>query len=57
MVTFNDLPHFFAASIYLQSVGFDINMLGNYTFTLAEQVTKGQLRPLKQEEETAEWPL
>lgn len=24
-----------------------VNMLGHYTFTLAEQVTKGQLRPLK----------
>lgn len=34
-----------------------INMLGHYTFTLAEQVTKGQLRPLKQAEETDEWPL
>lgn len=32
-----------------------INMLGHYTFTLAEQVTKGQLRPLKQPEETDEW--
>ncbi|MBZ8618080.1 hypothetical protein H5Q78_23780 [Escherichia coli] len=27
-----------------------INMLGHYTFTLAEQVTKGHLRPLKQAE-------
>jgi len=34
-----------------------INMQGHYTFTLAEQVTKGQLRPLKQAEETDEWPL
>ncbi|WP_158664039.1 Tn3 family transposase, partial [Escherichia coli] len=34
-----------------------INMLGHYTFTLAEQVTKGHLRPLKQAEETDEWPL
>ncbi len=34
-----------------------INMLEHYTFTLAEQVTKGQLRPLKQAEETDEWPL
>lgn len=34
-----------------------INMLVHYTFTLAEQVTKGQLRPLKQAEETDEWPL
>lgn len=34
-----------------------INMLGHYTFTLAEQVTKGQLRPLKQAEESDEWPL
>ncbi|SME44375.1 Transposase, TnpA family [Klebsiella pneumoniae] len=33
------------------------NMLGHYTFTLAEQVTKCQLRPLKQAEETDEWPL
>lgn len=34
-----------------------INMLGHYTFTLAEQVIKGQLRPLKQAEESEEWPL
>ncbi len=34
-----------------------INMLGHYTFALAEQVTKGHLRPLKQAEETDEWPL
>lgn len=34
-----------------------INMLGHYIFTLAEQVTKGQLRPLKQAEESDEWPL
>lgn len=34
-----------------------INMLSHYTFTLAEQVTKGQLRPLKQAEESDEWPL
>ncbi|MBI3311100.1 MAG: Tn3 family transposase, partial [Serratia liquefaciens] len=34
-----------------------INMLGHYTFTLAEQVTKGQLRPLKQAEDSDEWPL
>lgn len=34
-----------------------INMLEHYTFTLAEQVTKGQLRPLKQAEESDEWPL
>lgn len=34
-----------------------INMLGHYTFTLAEQVTKGQLRPLKQAEESDEWAL
>jgi len=34
-----------------------INMLGYYTFTLAEQVTKGQLRPLKKAEESDEWPL
>lgn len=32
------------------------NILGHYTFTLAEQVTKGQLRPLKQPEKTDEWP-
>lgn len=35
----------------------DINMLGRYTFTLAEQVTKGQLRPLKQAEKSDGWPL
>lgn len=34
-----------------------INMLGHFTFTLAEQVTKGQLRPPKQAEESDEWPL
>lgn len=34
-----------------------INMLGHYTFTLAEQVTKGQLRPLKQADEADDWPL
>ncbi len=34
-----------------------INMLSHYTFTLAEQVTKGQLRPLKQAEESNEWAL
>lgn len=34
-----------------------INMLGHYTFTLAEQVIKDQLRPLKQAEETDEWSL
>jgi len=34
-----------------------INMLDHYTFTLAEQVTKGQLRPLKQVDEADEWPL
>lgn len=34
-----------------------INMLGHYTFTLADQVTKGQLRPLKQTDETDNWPL
>lgn len=28
-----------------------INMLGNYSFTLAEQVTKGHLRPLKEASE------
>lgn len=32
-------------------------MLGHYTFTLSEQVTKGQFRPLKQAEESDEWPL
>lgn len=26
----------------------DINMLGHYSFTLAELVTKGYLRPLKE---------
>lgn len=31
-----------------------INMLGHYSFTLAELVTKGQLRPLKQAEENDE---
>lgn len=34
-----------------------INILGHYTFMLAEQVTKGQLRPLKQAEDSDEWPL
>ncbi|KEY59608.1 transposase, TnpA family [Serratia sp. DD3] len=34
-----------------------INMLGHYTFTLAEQVTKGKLRPLKQEDEAGDWPF
>lgn len=32
-------------------------MLGHYTFTLAEQVTKGQLRPLKQAGEADDWQL
>lgn len=30
-------------------------MLGHYTFTLVKQVTKAQLRPLKQPEEADEW--
>lgn len=33
-----------------------VNMLGHYSFTLAEQVTNGQLRPLKQPSEFDEWP-
>lgn len=34
-----------------------INMMGHYTLTRAEQVTKGQLWPLKHVEESDEWPL
>ena len=33
-----------------------VNMLGHYSFTLAEQVMKGLLRPLKQPEEMEDWP-
>lgn len=33
-----------------------VNMLGHYSFTLAEQVMNGQLRPLKQPSELGEWP-
>ncbi len=33
-----------------------VNMLGHYSFTLAEQVLNGQLRPLKQPSELEEWP-
>ena len=33
-----------------------VNMLGHYSFTLAEQVTNGQLRPLKPPSEFDEWP-
>ena len=33
-----------------------VNMLGYYSFTLAEQVLNGQLRPLKQPSELDEWP-
>ncbi|OMH27556.1 Tn3 family transposase [Motiliproteus sp. MSK22-1] len=33
-----------------------VNMLGHYSFTLAEQVMNGQLRPLKQPSELDEWP-
>lgn len=33
-----------------------VNMLGHYSFTLAEQVINGQLRPLKQPEEWGEKP-
>lgn len=32
-----------------------VNMLGHYSFTLAEQVLNGQLRPLKQPSERDEW--
>ena len=31
-----------------------VNMLGHYSFTLAEQVLNGQLRPLKQPSELGE---
>ena len=33
-----------------------VNMLGHYSFTLAEQVMRGQLRPLKQSLELGEMP-
>ncbi len=33
-----------------------VNMLGHYSFTLAEQVMLGELRPLKQPSEPDEWP-
>ncbi len=33
-----------------------VNMLGHYSFTLAEQVMNGRLRPLKQPEEMEDWP-
>ena len=33
-----------------------VNMLGHHSFTLAEQVLKGQLRPLKQLSEIVDWP-
>ncbi len=33
-----------------------VNMLGHYSFTLAEQVLNGQLRPLKQPSDQDEWP-
>lgn len=33
-----------------------VNMLGHYSFTLAEQVTQGKLRPLKQSVEVEEYP-
>ena len=32
-----------------------LNMLGHYSFTLAEQVVNGQLRPLKQTSELVGW--
>lgn len=32
-----------------------VNMLGHYSFTLAEQVLNGQLRPLKQPSELEDW--
>ncbi len=32
-----------------------VNMLGHYSFTLAEQVLNGQLRPLKQPSEQEDW--
>jgi TnpA family transposase len=32
-----------------------VNMLGHYSFTLAEQVLNGQLRPLKQPSELDDW--
>lgn len=33
-----------------------VNVLGHYSFTLAEQVLNGQLRPLKQQSDLDEWP-
>ena len=33
-----------------------VNMLGHYSFTLAEPVVKGLLRPLKQPERMGNWP-
>ncbi|VVP31155.1 hypothetical protein PS880_04346 [Pseudomonas fluorescens] len=33
-----------------------VNMLGHYSFTLAEQVSRGQLRPLKQPSEREDGP-
>ncbi len=33
-----------------------VNMLGHYSFTLAEQVLNGQLRLLKQPSELEDWP-
>ncbi len=33
-----------------------INMLGHYSFTLTEQVSNGQLRPLRQPSEKDLWP-
>jgi hypothetical protein len=33
-----------------------VNVLGDYSFTLAEQVMKGQLRPLNQSTEDIEDP-
>jgi TnpA family transposase len=32
-----------------------VNMLGHYSFTLAEQVIQGQLRPLKQTQDLENW--
>ena len=32
-----------------------INMLGHYSFTLAEQITQGNLRPLKQESDNIDY--
>ena len=33
-----------------------VNMLGHYSFTLADQVMKGQLRPLKNPSDFDDWP-